>query len=467
MLWLCIHLPALPLEALAPPADCPVAVVESEGASRKLIRVSRAARERGVSEGMRLASALSIAPELRALRRSTEAELAALESVACWALRYGTPATFSPATSDVWVEVQHSLRFFGGWNVVRRLLEQESAVLLFSQQHGVAPTLAGSALMARAGAGLRRPVFRVAEQRTVAADWPLTLLPFDSGVMDVLLGSGLRTIGELMSLPGDALARRFGQGIPRYLAQLLGREPEAWKSYEPPVVYRRRFEMEGAIETTEALLFPLRRMLLDFALYLRARDVAVQTFVIQLRDTRLQTVPLYVGLLAPTRDYQRMLLVVRERLEKVALSDPVQEIVLEAERFEAGSATQDDLFDLSGAQGERFDTLRERLAARLGTDAVRVLAVTSDHRPERAWSASSQSQPTASEHPPRPLWLLPKPRPIVAPRPLGPPERIEQGWWDGRQHARDYCVAEDAAGRRLWVYREPGSPQWYLHGLWQ
>ena len=73
----------------------------------------------------------------------------------------------------------------------------------------------------------------------------------------------------------------------------------------------------------------------------------------------------------------------------------------------------------------------------------------------------------AGAHPPRPYWLLPNPKPIPLPRLLGPPERIECGWWEGRQESRDYHLAEDLSGRKLWVYREPGDPQWRLHGLWE
>lgn len=74
-------------------------------------------------------------------------------------------------------------------------------------------------------------------------------------------------------------------------------------------------------------------------------------------------------------------------------------------------------------------------------------------------------------HPPRPPWLLPQPRCVPAPRLLGPPERIESGWWEGRQERRDYHLAEDESGRKLWVYRELrpelAESQWRLHGLWQ
>jgi protein ImuB len=45
-------------------------------------------------------------------------------------------------------------------------------------------------------------------------------------------------------------------------------------------------------------------------------------------------------------------------------------------------------------------------------------------------------------------------------------ERIESGWWDGRDVARDYYVACDRQGARLWIYRElTGARRWLLHGI--
>jgi protein ImuB len=49
---------------------------------------------------------------------------------------------------------------------------------------------------------------------------------------------------------------------------------------------------------------------------------------------------------------------------------------------------------------------------------------------------------------------------------LAGPERIESGWWDGDDARRDYFVAEDPRGCRLWVFRErDGRRRWYLHGI--
>ena len=75
----------------------------------------------------------------------------------------------------------------------------------------------------------------------------------------------------------------------------------------------------------------------------------------------------------------------------------------------------------------------------------------------------------------RPLWLLPEPQqwrrkwrqtPFSAdPRFTGDPERIESGWWDGREMRRDYHVVIGAAGEKLWLYRDCQSHDWYLHGI--
>jgi protein ImuB len=77
----------------------------------------------------------------------------------------------------------------------------------------------------------------------------------------------------------------------------------------------------------------------------------------------------------------------------------------------------------------------------------------------------------------RPLWLLATPEPLEReksqqwgrPRRQGAlqllrgPERIESGWWDGADVARDYYVARDSRGSLLWIYRDVLG--WFLHGV--
>jgi protein ImuB len=45
------------------------------------------------------------------------------------------------------------------------------------------------------------------------------------------------------------------------------------------------------------------------------------------------------------------------------------------------------------------------------------------------------------------------------------PERIQSGWWDGGDVARDYYIARTADGAQWWIFREC-APQrrWFVHG---
>jgi protein ImuB len=49
------------------------------------------------------------------------------------------------------------------------------------------------------------------------------------------------------------------------------------------------------------------------------------------------------------------------------------------------------------------------------------------------------------------------------------PERIESGWWDGRDIKRDYFVARTPLGETVWIYRDhrygADDGEWFLHGL--
>ncbi|MEQ9072137.1 MAG: hypothetical protein RLO18_35760, partial [Gimesia chilikensis] len=74
-----------------------------------------------------------------------------------------------------------------------------------------------------------------------------------------------------------------------------------------------------------------------------------------------------------------------------------------------------------------------------------------------------------------PLWLLAEPRQLTVRRGklyhrkpiaiVSGPERIETRWWSGEDQRRDYYVAQENGGSRLWIYRDRcGERCWYLHG---
>jgi protein ImuB len=81
----------------------------------------------------------------------------------------------------------------------------------------------------------------------------------------------------------------------------------------------------------------------------------------------------------------------------------------------------------------------------------------------------------ASADAPRPLWLLDEAKILSGALEAAPwilrdgPERIESGWWDGRDLRRDYFVAETPHGGIMWIYRDhrygTDDGEWFMHGV--
>src|SRR3569833_1200057 len=214
--------------------------------------------------------------------------------------------------------------------------------------------------------------------------------------------------------------------------------------------------MEG-VENVDGLLFPLRRILQEFAGYLRGRDVAIQHLAVTLlhRDSAATVLRLVTS--APQRNASHLFALLQEKLERTAITDPVTAIQLDAGEIVEHRNTQSDFFADPHRENDNWSALLDKLRARLGTEAIRRLGLRDDHRPEKAWSVLSDDE--ASTHcadlPDRPLWFLHEPQPIHdLPQLLGTPERIEAGWWTGQDTSRDYYQARTEERAHWWLFRE-------------
>jgi len=464
MLWLCLYLPALPLEALGSPPEHPLAIFERQGNRRWLLAVNEAAQRARLTPGMALTAAQALQPECELRERNPRAEKQALQHLAAWAEQFGSELFFEHPRLMLWLEIGASLSYFGGLEALLQRLSQGLLGLGYGAQLGVAPTPEAAAWTALAEG---RPILKAADLSKQLSPHPLHWLPLAEAV-EGLEGSGLKTLGELLRLPADGLARRFGPQLPDYLQRLLGQRADARVRWQSPRSYRRRMEFLGAIESTEGLLFPIRRVLTEFQGYLRARDSGVQQFVFEFEHEDHPVTRMELRLTTASRDAAHFLVLVRERLERLHLPAPSTALTLRAERFIAPDLHQGDLFDQRLQQDGEWLGLLEKLQARLGANAIQFLGLRAEHLPERSWHAGQRPENAGdADFPPRPFWLLARPQPLLkAPRLRGRPERIEGGWWEGVDAQRDYFLAEAESGAQLWVYREAGSGGWYMHGLW-
>jgi protein ImuB len=375
-----------------------------------------------------------------------------LERIAAWACQF-TPKVSLEPPRELLMEVQGSLRRFGGSHGLLEKLRVGLAATGFEAVLATAPAPRAALWLARGGC-------QVLEEVPVEAACPADALEF-------LRSIGVQTLGELLALPREGLARRCGPALVDDLDRALGALPEGRVFFAPPARFAARLELPAPVSHAEGLLFAARRLLVQLEGLLAARQAGVRNFDLILFFHREKN-SVRISLASPARDAERFARLLRERLATLVLPRPVEAIGLEAGDFVPLAGRTAGMFGDALAEAEDWAQLLERLQVRLGRGAVHGLATYPDHRPELAWRAvePGEWEPREFRPPgPRPLWLLEPPRRLGEEELLllAGPERIEAGWWDGDDAKRDYFIAQCQGFSLGWVYRESG--EWYLHGL--
>jgi protein ImuB len=476
MRWLAIYLPALPLEVhtRALEVETPLAV-SRRGRVERVLLCNRSASVRGVRPGQPVGGALALAADLRVLPRKADAERSALERLAAWCGRFSSEVSLEPPQALV-LEAARSLRLFGGGETLLERVAREMAELGYRIRCCLAPTPGGALVLA--ARGVEGPIPDGDALRVALSRLSLTALDLDERALADLWGMGLRRVGDLLRLPRAGLAERLGPAHVRNLERLLGEAPDPRRRFEPPARYRGRIELPAELLHADALVFPCRRLLGELAGFLTGRQGGVQRLHWVLRHgAEIEDTRFNLGSARPDRDPGRWLALLRERLDRLRLPAPVRSLSLEAGDLRPLPPASLELFPGLDRSQTPDPDLPDLLGARLGSGAVRGLALAADHRPERAWRWCPPGEKGDGRgRTDRPLWLLPEPL-IMETRGRRPwrdgeldlgreRERIETGWWDGHEVARDYFVATTARGERLWVYREiRGRRRWFLHGM--
>ncbi len=507
MLWIALHFPQLPLEVFLRGTPTPEPFAIADG--HELLACDRKAALRGIRPGMGATTALALVPRLIVKPRDAAAETETLLGLAAWATAY-TPSVALEFPDGLLLEISGSLKLLGGLETVLERLQAELDAMGFAPAIACAPTARAAGWLAQDRANAhaytaskgRIAIHAAAHAHADAAQLqhaiaalPIAVLKREAEEHAALQAIGTATIGDILALPRDGVGRRFGQGLLDDIDRALGRLPEARSFFQVPAAFLATIELPSEVTQSEALLFAARRLLLQLAGFLAARSGGVQRITVRLAH-RSATTEITIGMLAPSRDITHFTLLLRERMASLMLRDPVRAITISADDVVPLAGDNIALFaeDPAGTvqeAGQSWQRLIERLRMRLGNASVQGLAVAADHRPEEA---SLSIEPVASGRSgtpsgtrqlqfhfgERPFWLLAEPRPIreIGSTPhdedeqplelLAGPERIESGWWNGREAMRDYFVARSRNRALLWIYRErrpADNGGWYVHGI--
>jgi len=525
VLWLALHFPLLPIEAL-PLRRPPSAVV----AGGRVAVADAAALAAGVRAGQKLSTALGLQPGLAVFERDAGREQQALDSLACWAGRF-TPTISRQPPATLLLEIGGCRRLFGGTEAIVAAALAGCAEQAYAARWAAAPTPLAARWLARGGGGLAVDAAGLA---AVLDALPCTVPGWPATIVDRLESFGLRRLGDLRQLPAAGLRRRLGHGPVDDLARAWGELPDPQAAFVFPESFAIDLELPARVEQAEALVFAGQRLFAALAGWLDGRQLLLRRCTLRLRHDDGPPTVLALNFAEPAADEGRFLRLLREHLGRLQLREPVEALRLQADELVERPGESGRLF-AQAAAGEGAPACLERLRARLGEGAVQALGEAADHRPECATrgreavfdlgrflpstagtelasmgvgttafpAASGPSAACPDVVPPpsredragpvaggpaslagaigrhRPLWLLPVPQALAerggSPHWHGPlrllsrGERLESGWWDEGEGGaagdlrRDYFIACNPQGQRAWIFRDAAG--WFLHGL--
>ena len=411
-----------------------------------------------------------------------------LERLCLHAQRF-TPWVSIEPPNALLLEIRGSVKLFGSLATLHADIDAVWSGLKLRAQSSTAPSTLAALWLARAGQKelIEDPGLLAGR----LAKLPVACTAWDISRLATLRTLGVNRIGELMRLPRAGIARRFGPAAVLDLDIALSRQSAPRRAFAARERFRERCDFEMEVETAAYVQKALEPVIERCARFLRERQAGVEALELKLRHRTQPLTRIRLGLASVTGDPLRLADVSMQKLSRLELAAPILSLELLSGRLQPLPADSFDVFAyLGGADGrDTAPQLVERLRARLGEQAVYGICPVQEHRPEAAWQRVQALQADDAPRPgrrahrrvdlaeemPRPVWLLNEParlqdadvEELHRNRSMleQGPERIESGWWDGKDVARDYYIVRQAGGARLWIFQERRSRSWYVHGV--
>lgn len=500
---LCLWLPAWGLQRLIvsqPELDQHVLLLTELRKQGEFVRhCNPLARKRGVRAGMPVAEArtflrpydrLTVQPVRPVHERQALVELA----LRCERFSFCIGLEDADDPESILMNVTGIAHLFGGEEALAAQLGEVLESRRYQHRIAIAETIGSAWAAAHWLAGPHQPVVLSAGELDQLESLPTSALRLDDALVTRLLRLGIRTIRQLLDLDRDSLARRFGRHLLVQIDQFLGRRVESIVPCHPQPVYRVQRTLDEGVSHPHAIDQLWSQLLSELLNLLAPRHLGTRhltgRYVLENRTSQL----FHLRLSHATNDRQHIHDLLRLKLETLRLRSPIIRLQMEALEVAPLESVQREMFDdRTHIAARRFSMLLNRLASRLGEEAVLVPALLASPVPERSvrWSPVTDHSPLeCNVHSDRfhgldrPTALFPEPRPIevlcVPPETCpvvvfwketrfdvaraSDPERIESDWWTNGYVRRDYYWIETANGRWLWIFQRLQDRRWFWHG---
>jgi protein ImuB len=401
--------------------ESPFATVIAASGRQVLAAVNPAAAAKGLAAGMPLADALSFLPGLLTRAAELVEDSAALRRLAEWCGRY-SPWTAPDGADGIKIETTGSAHLWGGEAEFAADLSQRLARQEIAHRLAIADTLGAAWAVARyapMGQDHGAPVIVAPQEiREALAPLPVAALRLDRLLVQGLHRVGLRRVGEIMAMPRDALARRFGEDLGRRLDQALGELPEPLSPLGEVPTRRVRLSFAEPIADPADLARAAERLAGDLVARLAREGAGARRLDLGFHRVDGRVEHIRIGTARPSRDPGHLAKLLIGKLDTIDPGLGIEDMILAAFAVEPLAPEQIECPVLSKGnplprerveRGDYFVAdfcrdlapLFDRLGARLGLGALARLEPRESHIPERASMAAPLAETETYKKPPR------------------------------------------------------------------
>ena len=192
---------------------------------------------------------------------------------------------------------------------------------------------------------------------------------------------GIHTLGQLAALDKQQLGARLGPDAIRMWERANGRSSRLLKLIRPPESFQESFEFEREIETTEPLLFMLRRFLEQLAVRLAAIYLVAKELTLRITFENKQFYERIFKIPQPTNDVDLLFRMLQTHLENFRSEHPIVAVELSAQPIKP-AGEQFGLFETTLRNPHQLSETLARLAALLGSDRIGTPVLKETHRPD-------------------------------------------------------------------------------------
>src|SRR4051812_13704231 len=200
-------------------------------------------------------------------------------------------------------------------------------------------------------------------------------------VVAILRRWGIETLGQFAALKKEAVANRLGPLGAELWERATGKTTRLLKLVPIVESFEEEFEFENEIETSEPLLFMLRRFLQQFSVRLDALHLVVCELQLEIRFDDKSSYAHRFKIPEPTNNVETLFRMLHTHLENFTSQSPIISVALKAE-ITKPSFEQFHLFETALRDPARLTETLARLAGLLGSERVGTPVLVETHRPD-------------------------------------------------------------------------------------